>query len=213
MNRDIALARDVYESAALLSVKQEDTDSFERHMSQVKAYYVDYDGVVEPSSNQNLILALNLLRLLAQNRIAEFHTELELVPAAARADPMIGYVLGLEQYIMEGSYAKITETGSKPPHPSFDFFLSILMSTVREEIAACSERAYRHISLPVMKKLLSLGSDADVQSFAKEHDWRIVGDAIHFTDADEKPPSMDQVPSMDLIKRALFYAERLEQIV
>lgn len=210
---DIAIARDVYEAAALLSVKQEDTDSFERHVSQAKTYYVDYAGVIDTSPNQSLVLALNLMRLLAHNRIAEFHTELELIPPAARGDPMIEYVLGLEQYLMEGSYAKITETGSNPLHPSFEFFLSILMSTVREEIAACSERAYGHISLAVMRKLLSLKSDAELRTFATEHDWRIIGDTIHFTDTEEQAPTMDQVPSMDLIKRALFYAERLEQIV
>ena len=33
-----------------------------------------------PSKQQNLITGLNLLRLLVQNRIAEFHTELELIP-------------------------------------------------------------------------------------------------------------------------------------
>ena len=37
-------------------------------------------GLLSPSKQQNLITGLNLLRLLVQNRIAEFHTELELIP-------------------------------------------------------------------------------------------------------------------------------------
>lgn len=37
-------------------------------------------GLLQPSKQQNLIAGLNLLRLLVQNRIAEFHTELELIP-------------------------------------------------------------------------------------------------------------------------------------
>lgn len=37
-------------------------------------------GLLQPSKQQNLITGLNLLRLLVQNRIAEFHTELELIP-------------------------------------------------------------------------------------------------------------------------------------
>lgn len=37
-------------------------------------------GLLTPSKQQNLITGLNLLRLLVQNRIAEFHTELELIP-------------------------------------------------------------------------------------------------------------------------------------
>ena len=36
--------------------------------------------LMQPSKQQNLITGLNLLRLLVQNRIAEFHTELELIP-------------------------------------------------------------------------------------------------------------------------------------
>ena len=32
---------------------------------------------IERSDNESLIVGLNLLRLLVQNRIAEFHTELE----------------------------------------------------------------------------------------------------------------------------------------
>lgn len=211
--RDVALARDVYESAALLSILQEDAVAFERHVSQAKTYYFDYAGVIEPSTNQNLTLALNLMRLLAQNRIAEFHTELELVPCGARADAKIKYVLGLEQFLMEGSYAKITASGDAPPHPSFEFFLSILMVTVRDEIAACSEAAYKQISIPVAMKLLSFSAEAEVRTFAAGRGWSVVGDAIHFVDTTELAPSMEQVPSMDLIKRALFYAGRLEQIV
>ena len=37
-------------------------------------------GLLLPSQHQNLITGLNLLRLLVQNRIAEFHTDLELIP-------------------------------------------------------------------------------------------------------------------------------------
>ena len=37
-------------------------------------------GLLQPSQQQHLITGLNLLRLLVQNRIAEFHTELELIP-------------------------------------------------------------------------------------------------------------------------------------
>ncbi|PXF44148.1 26S proteasome non-ATPase regulatory subunit 8-like [Gracilariopsis chorda] len=49
---DIALARDVYELATLLSVKEEDEVSFERHVAQVKTYYVDFADVIEESSRQ-----------------------------------------------------------------------------------------------------------------------------------------------------------------
>jgi hypothetical protein len=40
--------------------------------------------MIPPSQTESLVLALNLLRLLVQNRIAEFHTDLELIPAEVR---------------------------------------------------------------------------------------------------------------------------------
>ena len=39
---------------------------------------------MHPSKAEALTTGLNLMRLLVQNRIAEFHTELELLPAEAR---------------------------------------------------------------------------------------------------------------------------------
>lgn len=54
------------------------------------------------------LLGLNLLFLLSQNRVAEFHTELERLSVdVIRADPYIRHPLALEQYLMEGSYNKI----------------------------------------------------------------------------------------------------------
>lgn len=54
------------------------------------------------------LLGLNLLFLLSQNRVAEFHTELERLSVdVIRADPYVKHPLALEQYLMEGSYNKI----------------------------------------------------------------------------------------------------------
>ncbi len=209
---NVVLARDVYEQAALLSIKQADTEGFERHLALAKTLYVDYAGLLQPSPDQNRILALNLMRLLAQNRIAEFHTELELVSPQTRTDPNIQYVLGLEQYLMEGSYARITSE-SEPPDASFNFFLNMLMCTVRDEIAASSESAYKKLSLPVAMKLLSFSDEDELRAFGASRGWKIQRDVVLFSDIKEHPLSMEQVPSMDLIKRALEYAQNLEQIV
>lgn len=60
------------------------------------------------SDYKNELLGLNLLFLLSQNRVAEFHTELELLPPELiQSDPYIRHPLALEQYLMEGSYNKI----------------------------------------------------------------------------------------------------------
>lgn len=60
------------------------------------------------SANQYHLLGLNLLFLLSQNRVAEFHTELELLPYdIVQTNPYIRHSVALEQYLMEGSYNKV----------------------------------------------------------------------------------------------------------
>lgn len=60
------------------------------------------------SNNKYKLLGLNLLFLLSQNRVSEFHTELELLPQEIiHQNEFIRQPLALEQYLMEGSYNKI----------------------------------------------------------------------------------------------------------
>lgn len=212
-NRDIILARDVYEVAALLSVKLEDEIAFERHVAQVKTYYVDYVGLIPQSKRQDLILGLNLMRLMAQNRIAEFHTELELVPPASRSGKYIDYALRLEHYLMEGSYSKLREEKISVPDPSFNFFVDNLMLTVREEIAACSERAYRSLPCGSAQRLLSMSTKAELMEFCKSKGWKTEDGMIFFSSGADSGVSMKEVPSHELIQRSLEYARELEQII
>lgn len=80
--QELTLAREILEHGALLSIKTMDIPSFERYVAQLKVYYTDCAAHLPESQRQFPILGLNLLRLLAQNRIAEFHTELEQIPMA-----------------------------------------------------------------------------------------------------------------------------------
>lgn len=64
-------------------------------------------GMIPPSPEEYPILGLNLMRLLAENRIAEFHTELELLPLRALDHPCIKYAVELEQSFMEGAYNRL----------------------------------------------------------------------------------------------------------
>ena len=107
VREELLLAREILESGALLSIRQMDIPAFERYVAQLKVYYSDA-SFLPPSPKQFPILGLNLLRLLAQNRIAEFHTELELIPTELQhANIYIKYPAQLEQHIMEGSYHKV----------------------------------------------------------------------------------------------------------
>ena len=45
-----------------------------------------FRSLMPPSQQEDILTGLNLLRLLVQNRIAEFHTELELIPPQVDAN-------------------------------------------------------------------------------------------------------------------------------
>ncbi len=47
------------------------------------------------------------MRLLSENRLGEFHLELESVPARERNSVYIHHPISLEQHLMEGSYNKV----------------------------------------------------------------------------------------------------------
>lgn len=77
------------------------------------------------------IIGLNLMGLLAHNRIAEFHTELELIPIRDHSNDYVRYCIQLEQYMMEGNYSKLLAGSANLPTQHYDFFARILTDTVR----------------------------------------------------------------------------------
>jgi 26S proteasome regulatory subunit N12 len=78
------------------------------------------------------LIGLNLLCLLARNRLAEFHTELELLsPKIIQTNIYIRHPVSLEQYLMEGSYNKVFLSKGNVPSPTYNFFMDILLRTIR----------------------------------------------------------------------------------
>ncbi|XP_011692470.1 PREDICTED: 26S proteasome non-ATPase regulatory subunit 8 isoform X2 [Wasmannia auropunctata] len=99
---ELLIARDILEIGAQWSIATEDIPSFERYMAQLKCYYFDYKSGLMESAYKYQLLGLNLLFLLSQNRVAEFHTELELLPSdQIQSNVYIRHPLSLEQYLME----------------------------------------------------------------------------------------------------------------
>ncbi|SCZ92090.1 BZ3500_MvSof-1268-A1-R1_Chr5-3g08331 [Microbotryum saponariae] len=166
---------DVLEFGALFSIQTEDVPSFERYMSLLSAFYAE-PSQVSPSPNRAALSALSLLRLLSQNRIAEFHTTLETLSSDLILSREITWVLELERSLMEGSYSKVYSLCSNPsnlPRVEFEYFISTLLSTVRSEIASCDERAYATLPLRDAQTLLFFSNESDVRAFAKERGWSV----------------------------------------
>ncbi|KAK8476153.1 hypothetical protein V6N13_020197 [Hibiscus sabdariffa] len=211
---ELLLAREIYEHAVVLSVKIEDQDAFERDFFQLKPYYTDAGSRLPPSQQEYLILGLNLLRLLVQNRIAEFHTELELLSASALDNPCIKHAVELEQSFMEGAYNRVLSARQTAPHETYVYFMDLLAKTVRDEIAGCSEKAYDYLSINDARQMLLFSSDQELLEYVKEEhpEWEVKNGSVFFQKAKESTPCKE-IPSLQLINQTLSYARELERIV
>ncbi|KAE8691118.1 26S proteasome non-ATPase regulatory subunit 8-like protein A [Hibiscus syriacus] len=211
---ELLLAREIYEHAVVLSVKIEDQDAFERDFFQLKPYYTDVGSRLPPSKQEYLILGLNLLRLLVQNRIAEFHTELELLSATALENPCIKHAVELEQSFMEGAYNRVLTARQTAPHETYVYFMDLLAKTVRDEIAGCSEKAYDYLSINDARQMLLFSSDQELLEYVKEEhpEWEVKNGSVIFQKAKESTPCKE-IPSLQLINQTLSYARELERIV
>ncbi|KAL6349552.1 hypothetical protein AAG906_034209 [Vitis piasezkii] len=211
---ELTIARDIYEHAVVLSVKTEDQDAFERDFFQLKPYYTDTGGRLPPSPQEYPILGLNLLRLLVQNRIAEFHTELELLSATALENACIKHAVELEQSFMEGAYNRVLSARQTVPHETYVYFMDLLAKTVRDEIAGCSEKAYDYLSINDARHMLLFSSDQELFEYIKEEhpEWEIKNGHVFFQRAKESAPCKE-IPSLQLINQTLSYARELERII
>jgi 26S proteasome regulatory subunit N12 len=211
---ELTIARDIYEHAVILSVKTEDQDAFERDFFQLKPYYTDAAGRLPASQQEYPILGLNLLRLLVQNRIAEFHTELELLSAAALENECIKHAVELEQSFMEGAYNRVLTARQTVPHQTYVYFMDLLAKTVRDEIAGCSEKAYDSLSINDTRQIMLFSSDKELYEYIKEEhpEWELKSGLVIFQKAKESATCKD-IPSLQLINQTLGYARELERIV
>ncbi|EOY09994.1 PREDICTED: 26S proteasome non-ATPase regulatory subunit 8 homolog A [Theobroma cacao] len=211
---ELLLAREIYEHAVVLSVKIEDQDAFERDFFQLKPYYTDAGSRLPPSPQEYPILGLNLLRLLVQNRIAEFHTELELLSATALENPCIKHAVELEQSFMEGAYNRVLSARQTAPHETYVYFMDLLAKTVRDEIAGCSEKAYDYLSIDDARQMLLFSFDQELLEYIKEEhpEWEVKNGFVFLQKAKESAPCKE-IPSLQLINQTLSYARELERIV
>lgn len=167
-------------------------------------------------------MGLHLLLLLSQNKIADFHTELETIDT--EDDMFVQYPVMLEKWLMEGSYDKVwnaTRAGKVPADeykifssvilkdPSIWLTWQILVDTIRNEVASCSEKAYPSLPIRNAKNLLFLESDKAVSEFGDERGWQIRNGRIFFP----KDEGMVDADKDMGIANTLEYARELETIV
>lgn len=110
------------------------TQSLLRFMTLIIKYYIARSSQLPPSPREYPLRGLNLIRLLTQNRIADFHTTLESLPIPADSiptNPYISHPVNLERWLMEGSYSKVWNAREEAPAEEYRFFVDSLMGTIR----------------------------------------------------------------------------------
>ncbi|CAI7670097.1 unnamed protein product [Penicillium discolor] len=231
----VVLARQVLELGALASIRQTDAQLFTRYYQQLQPFYdlERHAGLPGQSSSEvdfstsqrSKITGLYLLLLLSMGDSANFHTVLEgLVEEASlkggrvEDDACIKYPVELERNLMEGSYDKVwRETKSeRVPSEDFGLFSNVLVGTIRNEIAGCSEKAYPSLPISNAKNLLFLESEGAVIEFAKQRGWILRDGRIYFPVEPEATARSEKdilLASGTVIENALGYARELETIV
>lgn len=133
----LALASQVLEQGALISIKLKDTDAFTRYFQQLQPFYAlpaerwDRQSAGRQTS-QSKVTGLYLLLLLSVGDYAGFHTVLEGLEMSSGKeqidkDEFIQYPVRLEQALMEGSYDKVwSETkGERVPSEEYGVFSEV----------------------------------------------------------------------------------------
>jgi len=212
---ELQMAREILEIGAFYSLENRDVASFERYVAQLKTYYQDYksQGMSE-SPNRPHILGLYLLHLLAQNRIAEFHLELQLLDLhEIRTNYFLKFPVEYEESLMQGSYNKIFKQSQNLPAPNFQFFVDLLFDSIRDQVATCMEASYQIMPVPAAAKMLFLDpvrQGSLLKEYSAKRGWIMRENLFEFPKEMKKE---DTVPSEDLVETAVSYARALEIII
>ena len=93
----ISLAATALELGALLSAADDDLDAFARNISQLKPYYdaLSASSILVKTERKCHVLGLNLMHLLVDNRLSEFHAELELLSEEEAGTPFVSFPITL----------------------------------------------------------------------------------------------------------------------
>jgi 26S proteasome regulatory subunit N12 len=211
----VMLSASALELGVLLSVADEDLDAFARNVAQLKSYYSALTSTTATPKKCQM-LGLNLMYLLVENNLSEFHAELELLSMEEASSPYISFPINLERQLMVGSYDEVLNAGTHVPDASYTFFMDNLLQTVRDSIADCVEVSYKTMKIGDAVSMMKFDSQEELLEYVQEcrDDW-IVDEASG--ELCFQPPSVgataSDIPSKKLIAQTLSYATELERIV
>ena len=201
---ELVALRECLEYGVLLSLQGSaaagpDVNAFRRNYAQLSVLYAR--GVREhlgASEREWLVVGLNLMLLLVEQRIADFHQELELIdPSVCRENPLVQYPVQLEVHLSEGSYNRVLAACGNAPDQHFGRLAESMAETVREEVAECIERAYDELSKDACARMLGL-QGKELDSFLAGRGWPVDGKGrVRVAEAGGKSAELD-VDAMDV---------------
>lgn len=205
-------AIDVLENAIILSINLGDKDLFARHISSLRTYYHDFGDDIQSNLKYTMI-GLNLLYLLVENKLAEFHCELELLSTNEMDKKEIAFCTQLDQHLMVGSYDHVLAAAENPPVSYYVFFLKSLLETVRMNIGDCAAASYSTLTTIAATKILMFASEKETLQFISQYypDWSVHSGLINLRAT--KSLKSEEIPSLKVISQSLTYATELERIV
>jgi len=210
VNKHQFFSREVLEYGTLIHLQSGDDRAFETYINSLKPYYFDFDKSLPESQRKYPLLGVYLLFLLVENRIGEFHTELELIPDLTSR--YISFVIELEQDKMEGRYNKICNATSSAPDSSYVQLTERLRNTVRHDILSSIQCSYNVLKVSDAQKLLLFQDSEEFKLFImNETVWVVKNDVIYIKNQDDS--KLHEFDKKELINQTLNYAQELERII
>jgi len=212
---ELLIARSTLEIGVQWSIAMKDVSSFERYMAMLKVYYTDFRDVLPESSYMYECLGLDLLCLLSQNKLGEFHNSLELLPANVLVENVyIRHPVNLEQFLMEGAYNKIYLAKGEVPSQSYKFFIDELLTSIRTQIAECLEKAYDRIRPENIGKMLYLSEPGQVKAYCQQRGWEYDSTGyLVFAPKTKCSTELSKISHRSLAEQMIVYAKEMETIV
>lgn len=203
------IAVECMEIGILMMADDGDLDAFARNVAQIKPMYA---ALEQTTPRKCHILGLNLMNLLVDNRLSEFHAELELLTEEESRNVFVTFPINLERQLMVGIYDEVLNV--TVPDESYQFFVDNLLQTVRDSIADCVEVSYKTMKISDAMTMMKFGTQEELLEYVEEcrDDWIVENDTLCF----QPPPSGSKagdIPSMKLITQNLSYATEMERIV
>ena len=153
----LAMAQQILELGALISIRMQDPASFTRYFQQLQPFYdipphAQAEVAKTYQGQRSKITGLYLLLLLSQGDYAGFHTVLEALETShtertkkgggksqsIEEDKFIQYPVRLESWLMEGSYDRVSEEtkSDRVPCEEFAIFSDVSCVVIRSKLRA-----------------------------------------------------------------------------